>query len=468
LNDKIITVSDTKLTYEHLDRNNPKDGTIKSIIITPQISVSYAGDIHFAELALKGIGTNSDVDFIKRTLLSFHISSDLNTDFILSKGGKTPCLYVFKNGEMTKATIDWIGSSEGFNRFQKAFNDPTNGPIIEGVNFNIIKMPDEFDHNFNEVTEKMIFAMKEVIEDTTIPEVGGFFVCTSFNEQKFKYINYISLFRNPIEIKTFDESKGWNVIDFSSVKEGAFSVNFLESESDTLAIHFFHGNIGLIYKRENNGLLNPEVIVDVDEIDFSEYLNNCTDLRFGITMGHNYDNYAYNGEQALKLNDFELAIKRFDIALNLAAKSWKPKLDDLISSHSIKELRKLYTEITIPNEQKDFLHSLFLLRGQAYLQLNKFNEAAKDIEDALIFNASSLAALYYLGISSLNNQNYVIAEKAFTQFLELEKNAEIFYLRGESKRIISNIEGAIFDYDLALKMNPNHGGALRSKALLNN
>lgn len=48
-NRQMKIISDSKITDKNAVRNNPLAGNLKSFILSPQLSVSFAGKVYFAE-----------------------------------------------------------------------------------------------------------------------------------------------------------------------------------------------------------------------------------------------------------------------------------------------------------------------------------------------------------------------------------------------------------------------------------
>src|SRR5688500_18747112 len=123
---QLSIVSDTKLIYPNHEvkglKSNPSEGMIKSIIISPDICVSFAGNFDEAENAFKEIQAGESLDKIMEILKRFHKLSNYKTEFLLCYGQPEPTIYKFKNNEYGPVTSSWIGDQKAFNRFQESMN----------------------------------------------------------------------------------------------------------------------------------------------------------------------------------------------------------------------------------------------------------------------------------------------------------------------------------------------------------
>src|SRR5688500_17693426 len=84
-NDALILVSDTKLVYDgdvlKRQTGNPLDGTIKSILISRSICISFAGIVNHANEALEKINASQPLDIILEILKEYSASGE--TEFLV-------------------------------------------------------------------------------------------------------------------------------------------------------------------------------------------------------------------------------------------------------------------------------------------------------------------------------------------------------------------------------------------------
>lgn len=456
--DNLIILSDTKLTYRHEERNRPQDGTIKTIALSPHIAVCYAGDTHFAELALKEIADKLDEAFIKSILLKYHRESGQGTDFILALGLGGPSLIEIKNDTVTETDNSWIGSYDGFNQYQASFlsESDTNAEGINETTIKIIQMPDTEDDTFRSMYSKMFDAMVDVIEGHKVNEVGGFIIPLVFENNELQYKIYLRLFRKPIDIETELADKQWTAVNFSTVEDGAYIVNFSGGKADQLAIHFPHGNIGALYSREDYGLLNPTIYPEMDEIDFSEFLDDNPKVSLGFSVNHGAANYAVKAQKEFNEGNFENALTRITQSVNQASKSWGPNPDKNAKFDSLQEYLDAKEKVEIPHDQVPNLEEIFILKGKICLALKDYQAAILAFREALTLNETSYDGFYLKGIAQANTGVFEEAIVTFTDCIKNHENAEPYYSRGAVHYHMGNYILAQIDFEMALTIDENH------------
>ena len=124
--ENIYIQSDSRITDDSSVRSDPLCGLLKTLILHPFVSVSFAGNVHFAEKAIqrffdKGI---EDVEVLLSMLREISIESDNTTDFIVAAINEgQPKLFKVTNGAVVRGFINtWIGDSDGFNQYQTEFH----------------------------------------------------------------------------------------------------------------------------------------------------------------------------------------------------------------------------------------------------------------------------------------------------------------------------------------------------------
>lgn len=452
----LLIFSDTKLTYKFKDKNSPKDGTIKAIILTSKIAICYAGDVHFAELALKEIRGRYSNEEIKAILLKYHHESNQLTDFILAISEDEPYFLVFKDGCVVEEDSCWIGSKDGFSKFQEYFLSNYEYQDTWGVSFDLVKLPDTDDLEFRGLYYKLFNAMVGVIECNEIQEVGGFIVPLLFENDHFCYQYYVNVFRKALDVEDEMDGDGPTTIGFSNAEDGAFAVNFSGGITAELAIHFFQGNIGVVYQRDNHSLLNPKLLPAMDEIDFSEYLKAKTSVSLAFSMAHGFENFAIKGEKAFRENDFDLAIKRFEQAIIQSSKTWGPDPSKDSEYKSLNDFIKDKGHAEVPSEHESNLEIIFIMLGDSYNEKCNFLQAKKSYKDALILNSSSLETKYRLGLVCANNNEMDEALRIFTDCIDEHEHIDSYYSRGAVYFHQKDYDEAKVNFHQALKLDDTH------------
>jgi hypothetical protein len=119
-------------------------------------------------------------------------------------------------------------------------------------------------------------AFDKVIENGKIPEVDGFKVTIVWDNDRFYYPFYMKLSRGTIELR----GTGFGVIGHETAEKGGYSVHFMGASADNqfVAVHVRQGRFGIVYERENKGLLRPRVIENMEEFEFIPFIAG----RYGI------------------------------------------------------------------------------------------------------------------------------------------------------------------------------------------
>ncbi|HEY8958626.1 hypothetical protein [Chitinophaga sp.] len=107
--------------------------------------------------------------------------------------------------------------------------------------------------------------MDYVIEMGNVQSVGGFKVSVGFNNGAFNFVRYNRIYRGNISLL----GDGEHTIGHGDASEGAYSVHFFEGASNykSVALHIRQAQLGILYHRNDNGLLKSN-LSKYDEIDF--------------------------------------------------------------------------------------------------------------------------------------------------------------------------------------------------------
>lgn len=282
---QITIVSDTKLSLpKALEdaqsyKQDPKDGTIKTIIINDNLCISFAGGYKDAKDALARINKLHTLDDVIPILLDHHNKSKWDTVFIACEGYPQPRIIEINTGEARLTENAWIGDSLGFNAFQSSIlSDNKNGSFHIRLSL----------HAMEKISEpvrlsKMLDAINSVIENPRIYTVGGFCTHVRF-EKKFFYSVYLHSY---MVSKTYRVRANEIVaIGHANANEGGYTVNFIGSdkEFENVAIHVRQGEIGILYTKDEN-VFQPTVF-KMKEKEFSEFISGLGIKSLGSTPPH--------------------------------------------------------------------------------------------------------------------------------------------------------------------------------------
>ena len=94
-----------------------------------------------------------------------------------------------------------------------------------------------------------------------------------------------------------------------------------------------------------------------------------------------------------------------------------------------------------------------------FFKENRFQEVIVDGVKLLEKRQNDAQLIYILGLSSINLQNFIDAEKFFKKLIFLKKTAENFYTLGNIQKKLKKFEEAIGSFEEAIKVNPNFSEA---------
>ncbi len=276
--ENIFITSDTKLSFpdereitQGLKRR-PSDGIIKSTIINFNLCISFAGAVDYADEAIKKIHTDTSIEEVFKILFEIHQLSAYETDFIICIGTPKATIFELKENRLSEVSAAWIGSQRAFNRFQDYML--RNREKKQEISF--FKVTPLLESNTTDLYSRISDSFDAVIGDEDIPEVDGFKVNVIF-ENKFMYRGYFHSYLGNQEMKIKIPSNVSSVqfpVPFNGPpSNGNYTINFFNSSEDYkyVGVHVLQGNFGIVYIRENNGLLRPNLFHNYDEIDFLRF-----------------------------------------------------------------------------------------------------------------------------------------------------------------------------------------------------
>ncbi len=299
----IHLVSDTSLTYPEETFPDkalaaPGDGVIKVTILNPQLCIAFAGsDYEPAEEAIRVCRRyQSTPSKIKEHLLLVNLQTNGKVEFILCVGFPEYAIYEIKNLNLQQTEAAWIGSQSGFSIFQDSALEKK-------------EVPKKIDTLLSE-------GMEHVIKSGRVPEVSGFRVSVSNEDNFFHYKNYMST-SIPPRTHTFKESSAQIIEIYGTPQEGGYSVSFCENggRNDWVGIHVRQGEFGILYEIRNEGLLWPTVIPQVDEHEFNDLIFAKFGFRSGVMFSSLQKSYFNRGNKSFAKGDFMNAVKLYDLGL---------------------------------------------------------------------------------------------------------------------------------------------------------
>lgn len=279
INNKIFIESDSRVTDINAARKETYYGVLKTVILHPKISISFAGNIYLAEKAIKEIFLYKKLtlDYLLETLLKYNKDNNNEVEFILCIISYTVSNEIIKisNGLIGRnLQTAWIGDVNGFNVFQKQFHTLKQTGIDDA--------------------EALRQAFASVIDNHEITTVGDFQIsahtATSVEGYAmFLYTERFGVFSN--ESQTFNTTKENNSfnVTWGSAAGGSYGISYFVSviaKHYSVAIYFTHGNFGILFcpKLGFEGI----VFSNISNLDFLKEINTKYKIPLrGIRMVNN-------------------------------------------------------------------------------------------------------------------------------------------------------------------------------------
>lgn len=118
-------------------------------------------------------------------------------------------------------------------------------------------------------------------------------------------------------------------------------------------------------------------------------------------------------------------------------------------------------------KEKEFKDSLFKKAYHKYKLLD-YKGAYADYSQYLNKHSASSVCMYYRSLCSVKLNDYKNAINDLSKGLSIRRDVRFFYTRGYCYYVLDNLEPASADLDSALRINPDHNGALTHKAAILN
>ncbi|QDL98944.1 hypothetical protein FLL57_17230 [Rhodopseudomonas palustris] len=295
--DFLLIVSDTKLTDPTRCKWTPLDQSLKVVNIDSNWVVAFAGNTYFADVALKQFSGSPAFHTASEILLSAHKESRRNpdgeTDFLLISV-RTAAIHVFKGGICNRSTCNttWIGDGLAFDRFQRSFV-PTGNPKKGDVS-NIVRFergtrairPAIVNDAVHQICTRTSCAMADVIQDSSIPSVGGFPITLVIGHERAQLWPELSaLFAKPNpDISPSAERD----ILFGEARTGDYNFEVIPAQipsHNALAIYFRNANYCLLFRRWDGGISFARPIREVTSEKIEQRLArecNCAFWRINV------------------------------------------------------------------------------------------------------------------------------------------------------------------------------------------
>ena len=106
-------------------------------------------------------------------------------------------------------------------------------------------------------------------------------------------------------------------------------------------------------------------------------------------------------------------------------------------------------------------------RGEAYIKIEKYEDAAKDLLHVLMLNPNFADAIFNLGWLNEKKQDYVQSISYYSSAINLDKkNTSYYYRRALVRRLKGELDSALDDISIAERLQPNDSQILLEYGLI--
>ncbi|WP_096699001.1 hypothetical protein [Polaromonas sp. AER18D-145] len=332
---KIHILGDTALTYCHkLGANALIEGCLKQYRIGDHLAVAFAGDaLIFESLCEKILACASTAEVVEVVLRN--LDKAMGLDLLVCEIGKDNITFI-KQGCVTTALAGFIGDSLAYDGFQSAYHSGELQPqgLPNSGQAQFLRIPEPVDDE--DIYPQLFNALKVVVDDPSIPSVGGAIVPLCTDKGKFRYINYAgsSLFaRTPI-------SDTPQPMDFGTAQLGGHSFDFGDDEprggqGNEIGFYLLQAGFGVIFPANSVGFRRAELLKA--ESPPLWVLNTTKRLGFGIASCFISPHHCgIAGEKFLQAENWISALFCFELGDVQQLIKEQPKLADrYIAAHAV-------------------------------------------------------------------------------------------------------------------------------------
>jgi hypothetical protein len=305
--DSIVIVSDTKVTLERRSTvYNPDESlqlvkgkpdfedseTLKTLILSPEICVAFAGNVRRAIDIIKRLVQTNQYTNITSLLnqlekeISKDVTDDEKVEFIVGQIGKDSCdLYTINDGGIQSKIACWIGSQDAFHLYQRLLPRLDNDDIDEFKDYPSIYI--------NAQLGSMILAMRYLIDvdeedkkGKNQNDVGGLALAVKSTKNGFKYLVQSLNSHGPHSevVTTSAGIRGGSVVDKNMIDAadiGGYTYSILTSRGagqGCVGIYIYQNKTGMLYAP----LLSTKRI-RLKAADLEDFIGQASE-KYGVTL----------------------------------------------------------------------------------------------------------------------------------------------------------------------------------------
>lgn len=237
--------SDSKVTDPEGALSDRFCSVLKTVILHPNICLSYAGRIDYAEKAvgecIEFIKNNKPFNILQilKILVDINLESEDKTHFIMGTFSKDDIIHMkITDGKVFKKSsgLLWMGTPEGYSLFEKEYKS-------------LIKLGKSELKSLRDAFQRVI---KSGIDET----IGHFQISVNIDKKAFPqqpiflYIDKINLEIPEKQTIHFEKANEWKPISLGTRKGGATGASYFRSISPYLqgvAVHFVYEKCGVLF-----------------------------------------------------------------------------------------------------------------------------------------------------------------------------------------------------------------------------
>ncbi|MCE9553010.1 MAG: hypothetical protein K8T91_06485 [Planctomycetes bacterium] len=456
--DGIILVCDTKITYKHDDLNPYLAGVVKITVLNDHCAVAFAGDLGHAKRGLGRLSADQTAIQVVESLRDLSTDSGFNATFIVASYESQCQLFRIRDGQADEVASVWIGDQEAFQAYQAFFTESDKSDLhanTESTFLQVIQMPEECSPETGSLYSRMFAALRAVIDSQVIKSVSGFVVPVFIHKKAFVIGSYFSLFRRPLLISELTATKG--VVPFGDASTGTFSVNATGIGRDHFVVHIDQGQLGIIFSKQGSLLLDPEVLSNIDEIDFAATIAS----RFGsvpaFAISNSPGHYFRKAESHLRSYAFDLAESFLTEGVRVSSKSWKAEPKDREKRYDSLSacLEDLGPPLSLPQEEVRNLTYAFYLRGVCRFATGRITLALQDFRESLTLDETFYNSMVWLTRTHREMGNLDLAVEAAKRCCEKHNRCEALQLCSQLLLEMNRHEEAIEYLQQSLTLDSN-------------
>jgi hypothetical protein len=238
LETQLRIISDTKITDANAIKSGPLYGALKAVIISPNITVCFAGNVGRGQKAIEDVyKLTADSGLLERILahlLDVHRAGQGDTDFVVASLGKSQGLNRIADDTIEQGLKTcWIGDFDAFAVYQESFH---NVPEIGG---------DEVSNDYI-IIGKMSLAFQNLIAQGKVATVDGPEIAVMSTRDGFKYAPKAIVFPPSQSIP----SGQWATVIFGTAVEGGYGYSIwtpLRAGIGAVGVYFHPGDLGALF-----------------------------------------------------------------------------------------------------------------------------------------------------------------------------------------------------------------------------